>query len=211
MTAFSFDALTPAERYKMMCAAVIPRPVAWITSLDTAGVVNAAPFSFFNVFSEDPALVIVGMNRRPAGETKDTLNNIEATGEFTVNLADTALAQKMVATAAGFPPGVSEPEVLGLALAPGETIDTPRLADAPVSLECKLFEARAVGPERHLVIGEVVGLVARDGLYDPETLRMTVPHYDPVVRLFATGYAKLHEPYDLPIPDWKTLKEPTPT
>jgi len=205
MSAFRFDALTPAERYKMLCAAVIPRPVAWITSRDAAGVVNAAPFSFFNVFAEDPALVIVGMNRRPGGARKDTLANVEAAGEFTVNLADTALAEAMVGTAAGFPPGVSEPEALGLRLAPGATIATPRLADAPISLECRLDESRAVGAERHLVIGEVLGLVARDGLFDPETKRMTVPHYDPVARLYAAGYARLGAPYEMTIPDWRTL------
>ncbi|MEM8552683.1 MAG: flavin reductase family protein [Pseudomonadota bacterium] len=205
MSVFRFDALTPQERYKMLCAAVIPRPVAWITSRDPNGVVNAAPFSFFNVFSEDPALVIIGMNRRPGGERKDTLNNIETAGEFTVNIADSALAEIMVATAAGFPPEISEPEVLGLKLAPGETVSIPRLADAPVSLECALFEARALGPERHLVIGEVRALCARPGLFENDRKRMSVPHFDPVARLFATGYAKLSDPYDLPIPDWQSL------
>ncbi|MEO1102315.1 MAG: flavin reductase family protein, partial [Pseudomonadota bacterium] len=179
MTDFPFDALTPAERYKMLCAAVIPRPVAWVTSLDEAGTVNAAPFSFFNVFAEDPALVIIGMNRRPGGERKDTLNNIEARGEFVVNLADTAMVEALVATAAGFPPDVSEPEVLGLGVVTSDRIVTPRLADAPIALECTLYEARAIGPERHLVMGEVTALVARDGLFDDATRRMTVPHYDP--------------------------------
>lgn len=210
MSAFSFDELMPQERYKMLCAAVVPRPVAWITSLDEAGTANAAPFSFFNVFAEDPALVIIGMNRRPGGATKDTLNNIEASEEFVVNLADTALVEKLVQTAAGFPPGISEPAAVGLALAPSTKITPPRLADAPVCLECRLFEARAIGPERHLVMGEVVALVARDGLFDEETKRMTVPHYDPVARLFATGYAQLGARYDLAIPDWRDLMEETP-
>lgn len=205
MSTFDFTALTPQERYKMLCAAVTPRPVAWITSLDRAGTVNAAPYSFFNVFAEAPPLVIVGIDQRPEGGRKDTVDNVEAMGEFTVNLADTALGEKMVATAATFPPGVSEPGVLGLPLAPGTKIRTPRLADAPISLECRLYELKPVGPVRWLVMGEVVALIARDGLFDPETKRLTVPHYDPVARLYATSYARLGPAYDMPIPDWQAL------
>lgn len=205
MTNFDFTELAPNERYKMLCAAVIPRPVAWITSLDADGIVNAAPFSFFNVFAEDPPIIIVGLNRRPTGDRKDTLNNIDTAGEFAVNLADSALVEKLVACASEFPPGISEPSVLGLPLAPGSAIKTPHLADAPVSLECRVFDRRDFGNERHLVFGEVVGLNAREGLFDPETKRMTVPHYDPVARLYATSYAKLGPAYDIPIPAWQTL------
>lgn len=204
-TVFRFDALPARERYKLLCAAVIPRPVAWITTLAADGTVNAAPFSFFNVFSEDPALVIVGIQQRD-GKVKDTIANAQAAGAFTANLADTALAELMVATAASFPPHVGEPEALGLALAPGITTAVPRLADAPVSLECTLFELRALGNDRHLLMGEVTAVVARDGLFDPETRRLVVPHWDPVARLHATSYAALGEPYDLPIPDWRTLR-----
>ncbi|MEM6762247.1 MAG: flavin reductase family protein [Pseudomonadota bacterium] len=202
----SFDTLTPTERYKLLCSVVIPRPVAWITTIAENGSVNAAPFSFFNVFAEDPALVIIGINRRRGGERKDTLSNIERRREFTVNMADTALAEAMVGTAADFPPGESETAALGLATAAGHIIATPRLRDAPASLECRLYEARAIGEDRHLVIGEVVSVAAREGLFDPETKRMTVPHYDPVARLFAAGYAKLGEPYDLTVADWRTVR-----
>jgi len=205
MTTFDFSALNAAERYKMLCAAITPRPVAWITTLDADGVVNAAPYSFFNVFAEDPPIVIVGLNRRPTGDRKDTLNNIDGKGEFVVNLADSALVEKMVACAAGFPPGVSEPEVLGLDLAPGSVIETPHLADAPISLECRLFDRKDFGNERHLVFGKVAALNAREGLFDPETKRLNVPHYDPVARLYATSYARLGPAYEVPIPDWQEL------
>ena len=204
MSAFDFAELTAQERYKMLCAAVIPRPVAWITSLDEAGIVNAAPYSFFNVFAETPPLVIVGIDQRPKGGRKDTVANVEAVGEFTVNLADTALVEKMVATAATFPPGISEPSVVGLPLEAGTKVRVPRLADAPISLECRLYELKPLG-QRYLLMGEVVALIARDGLFDPETLRMTVPHYDPVARLFATTYATLGPAYEIPIPDWQAL------
>ena len=211
MTTFRFDDLTRAERYKMLCAAVIPRPVAWITSIDPAGVVNAAPYSFFNVFSDEPALVIIGIDKKADGGPKDSLTNIQSAGEFVVNLADTALVDAMVGTAALFPAGVGEPEALGLATAPGAVVGVPRLADAPISLECTLFEDKPVGDFRHLVIGEVRALHARPGLFDETTKRMTVPHYDPVARLFAQGYAKLHEPYEKPVPDWREIAKPAAT
>ena len=204
MSAFDFSELTAQERYKLLCAAVIPRPVAWITTVDEAGIVNAAPYSFFNVFAEEPPLVIVGIDQRPTGDRKDTVDNVEATGEFTVNLADTALVKEMVATAATFPPGVSEPEAVGLDLAPGAKIAVPRLAAAPIALECRVFELKPLG-KRYLLMGEVVALVAREGLFDPETKRLNVEHYDPVARLFATSYATLGPSYDVPVPDWQTL------
>ena len=120
-------------------------------------------------------------------------------------MADTPLAEAMVATSAKFPPGESEVEALGLRTEPGERIKTPRLADAPIAMECRLFEIYPVGEDRKLVMGEVLLLHARDGLFNEDTKYMTVPHYDPVARLFGPGYAKLSEPYALPIPDWESL------
>lgn len=210
MTArFDFGAMAPRDRYKMLCAAVIPRPVAWITSVNPEGVVNAAPFSFFNVFGEDPALVIIGINRRDGGAVKDTVTNIEAAGAFTVNIADTPLVDAMVETAAAFPPDVSEPEAVGLALEPGVSVAVPRIAAAPVSLECTLFELKALGPERHLVMGEVSMLLARDGLFDETTMRIDEAQVDPVARLYGTSYAALGEIYARPIPQWETLTKKT--
>ncbi len=202
---FNFADLSVAEKYKLLCASVIPRPVAWITSVSADGVVNAAPYSFFNVFSEEPAIAIVGLNRKADGSYKDTLVNAEATKSFTINLADTALAKVMVDTAAAFPAETSEPAATGLKLADGIHVPAPRLADAPVALECTLYEIKKVTDERHLLMGEVQGLVARDGLFDSETLRLLVPHWDPVARLYAANYASLSEPYEFAIPDWKTV------
>lgn len=202
---FPFHSLAPRERYKMLCATVIPRPVAWVTSLGAKDQVNAAPYSFFNVFSEDPALVILGIDRNAAGAAKDTLANAEAKGEFTVNLTDIAMAEAMVATAASFPPEVSEVDTLGLATEPGETVDTPRLKNAPISLECRLFAVQSLHASRSLLLGEVSALVAKEGLFDPTTHRLTVGHWNPVARLYASSYAALGDPFDLPIPDWSTL------
>ena len=201
---FTFVELTPYERYKMLCACVVPRPIAWITSLSDTGTVNAAPFSFFNVFAEDPALVIVGVDRKKGGGVKDTIVNVRATGAFTVNLADMASIDALVATAALFPPDRSEPEALGLALEPGRTNAVPRLAEAPVSLECRLFELRELSETRHLVLGEVTGLVSRAGVYDRETLRIDPSAYHPIARLHGASYAGLATPFEKPVPDWET-------
>src|SRR3954468_12293489 len=108
--------LQPRERYKMLTAFVLPRPIAWVTSLGPTGVVNAAPFSFFNVFSEDPPLCMFAVNLRPDGRVKDTLVNIQRTNEFVVHLTDEPLAHAMHDSSGDFPPDVGEPNYLGLKL-----------------------------------------------------------------------------------------------
>lgn len=197
---FAFADLTPAQRYKMLCAAVVPRPVAWITSVDKEGIVNAAPFSFFNVFAEDPALVIVGMNRKADGQRKDTLNNIETAQAFTVNIADVSQADLMVASAASYPPDRSEPEALNMPLGDARMNGIPHLSNCPLALECTLFESRKLGPERHIIMGEVVALVAKDGLFDRETLRIDPNGFAPLARLHGTSYAGLGAKFDISIP-----------
>src|ERR1700704_6681952 len=129
------------DRYKILTAFVLPRPIAWGTTLGPTGVANAAPFSFFNVFAEDPPLCMFSLNSRPDGRLKDTWTNIERTGQFVVNLtaeppgraipAPEPLARAMHDTSGDFPPDIGEPDYLGLKLAPSVDIKPPRLADAP--------------------------------------------------------------------------------
>ena len=132
---YASNDLTPHERYKVLTAFVLPRPIAWVTTLGPTGVVNAAPFSFFNVFAEDPPLCMFAINKRPDGRLKDTWTNIQRTNEFVINLTDEPLALKMHESSGDFPPNVGEPDYLGLKLAPSVDIKTPRLADAPWSME----------------------------------------------------------------------------
>ncbi len=199
---FVFAEMAPYERYKMLCACVVPRPIAWITTIDAQGIVNAAPFSFFNVFAEEPALVIIGIDRKKDGAVKDTIVNIEASNAFTVNLADMASIDALVATAALFPPGDGEPDALGLRLEAGRTSRVPRLAEAPVSLECRLFELRELSETRHLVLGEVAALISKPGVYDPATLRIDPDAYHPIARLHGAYYAGLGPAFERPVPDW---------
>jgi len=197
-----FATLAPLERYKLLCAAICPRPIALVTCVSDDGVVNAAPFSFFNVFSEDPALIVLGLQHRPAQKgngriPKDTSRNIAASGQFVVNMVDEALADAMNITAIDFPPHVSEIEAAGLTLKPGVTLPVPRIAEAPFAFECRKHTAMSFSPTRELLIGEVLHIHARAGLVDEATLRVSMTDYKPVGRMFANGYSRQNDRFDL--------------
>jgi flavin reductase (DIM6/NTAB) family NADH-FMN oxidoreductase RutF len=117
---------SPADNYKLLTNLVVPRPIAWITSLGPSGVVNLAPFSFFNAVSGNPMYVVVGIGRNDAGELKDTARNILARGEFVVNLVTEDLFEAMNVSAADFPPELGELEAAGLHAAPCGRVGTPR-------------------------------------------------------------------------------------
>ncbi|MBS0122691.1 flavin reductase family protein [Thetidibacter halocola] len=187
------DALPPKDRYKLLTAVVIPRPVAWVTTVNAQGLVNAAPYSFFNVFGQDPAVIILGLEHRADGSPKDTTRNIDETGEFVVNIATPDLVEAMVGTAAAYGPDESEPEALGLDLAPSAKVAPPRLAQAPVAIECVRMMALSLSAERSIMLGRAVALSCREGLVDPDTLRLDWGGDFPVARLFADRYARLEE------------------
>ena len=193
-------ALDPRDRYKLLTAVVIPRPVAWVTTIGRGGLVNAAPFSFFNLFGKDPALVVLGLEHHAEGAPKDTARNIRASREFVVNIATPALNEAMVASAAAYDRGTSEPAMLGLSLAPSRQVAPPRFADVPVAIECRQVVTLAFSQERDIVVGEAIGLAARDGLID--TGRMHVEWGDdfPVARRYADRCARLEEIERRPIP-----------
>src|SRR4051812_13121573 len=129
---------TPAEVYRYLVGIVTPRPIGWVTTLDAEGRVNLAPFSFFNVFGANPPAVVFSPTRRRDGTRKDTLLNVEATGEFVLNAAVESLADAINATSAELPPGASEVEFAGLTLAPSAKVRPPRVAESPTHFECKL-------------------------------------------------------------------------
>ena len=190
--------LTPAQRYKLLTAFIIPRPIAWVTTIGPTGVVNAAPFSFFNVFAEDPPVVMIGFNRRPDGGLKDTVRNIEASGEWVVNIADEPLAEAMHRTSGLFPADVSEAEAEGLALEKSIVVAPPRIRDAPFSLECKTMQTIEIGTERRLVIGEGLHLHMRDDLIDTATWRVRDEKYFPIGRLFGDRYVRTRDRLNFP-------------
>ena len=130
---------------QIISAVVVPRPIALISSVSSAGLVNLAPFSFFNVVSAAPPAVVVGVSRRPDGGTKDTFANIESTGEFVVNLVNEDVAQAMNSTAADYASDVNEFEVAGLTPAQSSLVVPPTVSESPVSMECRLEKVVSIG------------------------------------------------------------------
>jgi flavin reductase (DIM6/NTAB) family NADH-FMN oxidoreductase RutF len=164
-----------------------------VTTLDANGAVNAAPFSFFNVFSEDPPLVVLGLQNKADRTPKDTTRNIHRDGEFVVHMVDEALASAMNDCAIDFPSGDSEVAATGLATLPSVDVRVPRLAAAPFALECRRSVALAFGPGRELLVGEVLRVHARDGLVDTSNMYIDFAAYRPIGRLFGNLYSYQRE------------------
>ena len=197
MPDLSYDpnSLSEHDRYKLLISLVIPRPIALVTTVGPTGVVNAAPFSFFNIFSESPPLAVLGLQSKPGGTLKDTSAHIRDQGAFVVNLVDEALGERMNICAIDFPPEISEIDAARLSLLPSEKVGIPRIAEAPASLECRHYTTLEVGPQRRLVIGEIVQIHVRDGLWDNATMRIDMTQYRPLARLYGNFYASLGEPF----------------
>jgi flavin reductase (DIM6/NTAB) family NADH-FMN oxidoreductase RutF len=190
--------LPALERYKLLIGLVIPRPIAWISTWSANGVANCAPFSFFNVISEEPPLCIVSFNRRSDGAMKHTLKNIRRTGEFVVNLADESTANAMHASGDEIPEEESEFVRSGLTAVPAARVAHPRIAEAAASFECRVERRIEFGPEREMVIGEILLVHAREGIIDAGTKRVSEDAYRPVGRLFARRYCTTRQRFDLP-------------
>jgi flavin reductase (DIM6/NTAB) family NADH-FMN oxidoreductase RutF len=188
MSGISFHDISPHDRYKLLCGVVVPRPIALVTTLDENGAVNAAPFSFFNVFSEDPPLVVLGLQHKADLSLKDTTRNIHRDGEFVVHMVDEALAATMNDCAVDFPAGSSEVTAAGLATLPSVDVRVPRLAAAPFALECRRHVVLSFSPGRELLVGEVLRLHAREGLVDTANMYIDLAAYRPIGRMFGNLY-----------------------
>ena len=193
---WNFDQLQRAQRYKLLVGLVVPRPIALVTSQSATGVVNAAPFSFFNVLADEPPLLILSIEDRDSGPMKDSARNMLASGEFVVNLVDESVAARMHACAVDYPPEVSEIEMVGFTTAPSVSIKPPRIVEAPAALECTLHSKVEIG-KRRILFGLVRHLHVRDGLVDGTTLRVDMDNYHPVGRLFANRYCKTGDQFAL--------------
>ncbi|HRK17806.1 MAG TPA: flavin reductase family protein [Hyphomicrobiaceae bacterium] len=195
---FDFSDLKPIERYKLLCGIVVPRPIALVTSMDRAGRVNAAPFSFFNVFSEDPAQIVLGLQHRSDGSPKDTTRNIAETGTFVVNMVDEAIVELMNACATDFPSEIGEIAALGIETESSRRVPVPRIKGAPFALECRRTVSLAFTNTRELLIGEVVAVHGRAGHVDPATFYIDDSVYRPVGRLAGSAYCRQGETFKLP-------------
>jgi len=195
---FSANELTPKQTYKLLASVVVPRPIAWITTVDADGRVNAAPYSFFNMMGAKPPVVAFGPADRPTGSYKDTFQNIRTSRAFVVNLVDEAVVEAMVMTATDFPAEESEVEALGLETTPSDVVAPPRLSASPVQLECREAASVQLGQTR-VVLGEVVRIHLRDGLLDPERFYVRAEQLRLVGRMHGGGwYTRTQDRFEVP-------------
>lgn len=197
---YDFRDLPVKDRYRLLCSFVAPRPIALVTTICADGRSNAAPMSFFNVFSQDPPIVILGIQSKPDGSPKDTVVNIRQAGEFVVNLCDLSIAQQMVDCGISFPRGIDEVEKTGLSLAPSLQVRPGRVHESPCSMECRLFQSIEF-PRRSIVLGQVVQMNVRDDCLDAESHYVRPEVYQPIARLHADNYI---------VADRQFLLKPTP-
>ncbi|MBB6307202.1 flavin reductase family protein [Xanthobacter tagetidis] len=185
------EELGAEESYKLLTGIVVPRPIAWITTLSATGSVNLAPFSAFTFVSPKPPMLAVSIGHK-AGVYKDTAVNILRTEEYVVHIADQPLTGAVHGSAVEHPPHVSEAEVLGLETLPSEKVAPPRLAAAPIALECKFRHCMEFGETRsRLIVGEVVLIHLREGLV--RAGKIDTRALNPICRIAGPNYATLGE------------------
>jgi flavin reductase (DIM6/NTAB) family NADH-FMN oxidoreductase RutF len=202
--------IDPSERtsrqlYKLMVSAVVPRPIAWVSTRSAAGVINVAPFSYFQVVGSRPPMVSICIGpRKWDGEVvdKDTLRNIEETGELVVNIATVDAVEAVNASSAEYPPEVSERDALRLETIPSDLVAPPRLAASPIHFECRRERVLRLGqaPQTAMVIGEVVRFHIADALWDAEADAIDPGRLRPLARLGGSLFAELGELLSHPRP-----------
>jgi flavin reductase (DIM6/NTAB) family NADH-FMN oxidoreductase RutF len=186
---FDMEQLSAENRYKILTATVTPRPIAWVTSKSVDGVVNAAPFSFFNVMGHEPPTITLGLLSKPDGGYKDTSENILATGEFVVNLVSESMAAAMNETCTDAPPEVDELALAGLTALPSIAVKPPRIAGCPVSFECRSLASIVTGPRQVIVVGTVLRAhIADEFLLDAERCHIDTPALKLVSRMHGSGW-----------------------
>jgi flavin reductase (DIM6/NTAB) family NADH-FMN oxidoreductase RutF len=191
------------DAYKLMVGSILPRPIAWVSTVSPEGVLNLAPFSFFTAVAPDPMTICFSpMRRGTDGAKKDTLANIEATGEFVVNIASERLAEAMNVTAAEFAPEVNEFAEAGLTPMPSVTVKPPRVAECLVAYECKLLQVIAVGEARAgggaLVLGTVQRLFVADEVVEEGRIKLDL--LQPIGRMAGNDYVRCTDRFTLTRP-----------
>lgn len=203
------------DNYKLLIGTIVPRPIAFVTSLTNGGIVNAAPFSFFNAVATDPLMIGIACARKATGQMKDTARNISDNKEFVVHVVDNANVEMMNDTAIEFPPNVSEVGEIGFQLDPSVVVKVPRLRESKIQMECVLHQILNFGgtlevPNVDYIIGEVVQFHIDDALY--ESGRITTELLNPVGRLAGTTYCNVGRTFSMSRPsyeDWIEKRKAT--
>ena len=209
---FDFTTLPTKDRYKLITATVVPRPIAWVVTQDAAGVLNAAPFSFFNAVSSDPPILALSIGGATSAElNKDTLANIHATGQFTLCLVPEDALDAMNVTAINLPPEVDELAEAGLDTLPSSKVAPPRIARSPVAFECETHQLIPLGGNT-LVLGRILALHVRDDcVLDAARHHVDTPRLGLVGRMHGGGwYLRTTDRVEvprIPLPDWLARKQ----
>lgn len=202
-------ALDPTETHKLTIGTIVPRPIAWTTSVDGDGRVNLAPFSYFMACHSYLPAVAVSIGSR-AGKPKDTRANILATGEFVVNIATAALVDAVNVSAADFPHDISELDVLGLETMPSVKVRPPRVAASPIHIECVVLHALTLGDEPRastLFVGRIVQWHIRSDLLD-DGYRVDQAKIEALARMGGPFYTVARDPFGRQIPPWESIVGP---
>ena len=193
------------DMYRLMIGTIVPRPIAFVSTSNPSGEVNLAPFSFFNGVSSNPPCLMFSVARRPDGSKKDTLRNIEATGEFVVNSANAWLVEPLVHTAGEFPHGTDEMALVGLTATPSITVKPPRVKEAAVQFECALEKLVELGDgsagSATIVVGRIKLLHVAANAYHGGAIETA--KLEPVARLGGIDYALIGETFKLAVPKVK--------
>lgn len=202
---FDFEGLPPERRYNILTSTIVPRPIAWITTVSRDGVLNAAPYSFFNVMGIDPPIIVVGIQKHPEVRLKDTAANIATTQEFVVNLVTQANAAAMNATSIDAPPAIDELALAQLATSPSSKVKAPRITISPVAFECVMHTTLSFSPNQAIVIGRVVHAhVDDDYVLDGARCHIDTPKLALVGRMHgAEWYTTTSDQFALHRPGWK--------
>ena len=206
---FDFAAMAAPDVYKILGSTVVPRPIAWVSSVSADGIGNVAPYSFFNVMGHEPPIVAIGMLRHPDNRPKDTPANVLATQEFVVNLVTEDVAQKMNITTADAPPEVDEAVLAGLTMVPSAKVKPKRVGDAAVNLECTLHSAIQCGPHQWVILGRVVcAHVADRFVLDAQRCHIDTPALGMIGRMHGAGwYARTTDLFQIERARWADLKK----
>lgn len=182
--------------YKLMIDIIVPRPIAFVSTVSREGNLNLAPFSYFNGVSSQPPMIMISVGRKSDGKKKDTFRNIEETGEFVVNVVTESIAEAMNIAATDFPDGMSEFEQANLTPFPSDLVRPPRVAESPVNLECRLVQVIELGdPPNALIVGEIVRFHVADGLI--ERGRVDPRKLKPVGRLGGAQYCRVTDIFEM--------------
>ena len=196
---FDFTQLEADSRYRLLTNFIGPRPIALVTTRSAKGHSNAAPMSFFNVFSHEPPIVVLGIQPRLSGEDKDTLVNIRRTEEFAVAMVDMALSRQMLVCGLPFESDVDELEMAGLPTARCTQIDVDHITSSPCTFECRV-ERLIEYPRRVLVLGQVVHMQVRRDCLDAAGRYVDPGVYQPIARLHADNYIAADRQFVLKAP-----------